>query len=175
METYNFPPFPAKGERRLFMPSSYTPNYNLNQWEPDDRGLHTDFNADNAAIDAVPAGKLDKTEVVSFKPDKDYTTSSFGRDLYVIDWDQIDRYIYFCHFREPDESKNITLKIYADRDNSREVSNLDLTMTAFLFVLLPWHYASRTLYGFVIADRILLQAAPQSGAVFIFTRRGRQR
>jgi len=55
METYNFPPFPAKGERRLFMPSNYTPNYQLNQWEADDRVLRTDFNADNEKIDAALA------------------------------------------------------------------------------------------------------------------------
>jgi len=35
------------------MPSNYTPNYNLNQWEADDRVLRTDFNADNAKIDAA--------------------------------------------------------------------------------------------------------------------------
>jgi len=35
------------------MPSSYTPNYNLNQWEASDRVLRTDFNSDNAKIDEV--------------------------------------------------------------------------------------------------------------------------
>lgn len=34
------------------MPINHTPNYNLNQWEPSDRVLRTDFNADNAKIDA---------------------------------------------------------------------------------------------------------------------------
>ena len=32
-----------------------TPNYNLNQWEPEDRVLRTDFNADNAKLDGVLA------------------------------------------------------------------------------------------------------------------------
>ena len=35
------------------MPANHTPNYNLNQWEPEDRVLRTDFNADNAKIDAA--------------------------------------------------------------------------------------------------------------------------
>jgi len=35
------------------MPSNFTSNYNLNQWEPDDRVLRTDFNADNTKIDAA--------------------------------------------------------------------------------------------------------------------------
>ncbi|WP_300347465.1 hypothetical protein [uncultured Oscillibacter sp.] len=41
------------------MPSSQTPNYNLNQWSKDDRVLMEDFNADNAKIDAALAGKAD--------------------------------------------------------------------------------------------------------------------
>lgn len=35
------------------MPTNHTPNYNLNQWERDDRILMDDFNTDNAKIDAA--------------------------------------------------------------------------------------------------------------------------
>ena len=35
------------------MASNYTTNYQLNQWEPTDQVLRTDFNADNAKIDAA--------------------------------------------------------------------------------------------------------------------------
>ncbi len=35
------------------MPSSYTPNYNLSQWEASDKVQRVDFNADNAKIDAA--------------------------------------------------------------------------------------------------------------------------
>ncbi|MCI9671974.1 MAG: hypothetical protein HFF49_10580 [Lawsonibacter sp.] len=35
------------------MPTKRTPNYNLSQWERDDRVLMEDFNADNAKIDAA--------------------------------------------------------------------------------------------------------------------------
>ncbi len=38
------------------MPSSQTPNYQLNQWSRDDRILMEDFNADNAKIDRALAG-----------------------------------------------------------------------------------------------------------------------
>ena len=41
------------------MPSSQTPNYNLNQWSKDDRVLMEDFNADNAKIDAAIGGLRD--------------------------------------------------------------------------------------------------------------------
>ena len=35
------------------MPTNHTPNYQLSQWERDDRILMEDFNADNAKIDAA--------------------------------------------------------------------------------------------------------------------------
>ena len=35
------------------MPSNYTKNYQLNQWEAEDKVVRTDFNADNAKIDAA--------------------------------------------------------------------------------------------------------------------------
>ena len=35
------------------MSTNHTTNYNLCQWEPDDKVLRTDFNADNRAIDAA--------------------------------------------------------------------------------------------------------------------------
>jgi len=35
------------------MASNYTPNYSLCQWEADDQVLRTEFNADNAKIDAA--------------------------------------------------------------------------------------------------------------------------
>ena len=40
------------------MPSSQTPNHQLNQWSRDDRILMEDFNADNAKIDAAIAEKV---------------------------------------------------------------------------------------------------------------------
>lgn len=41
------------------MPSRQTQNYHLNQWEPEDKVLRTDFNTDNEKIDDALAGKAD--------------------------------------------------------------------------------------------------------------------
>ena len=41
------------------MATNYTTNYQLNQWEPTDQVLRTDFNADNAKIDAALKGLRD--------------------------------------------------------------------------------------------------------------------
>ena len=40
------------------MAANQTTNYQLNQWEATDQVLRTDFNADNAKIDAALAGRL---------------------------------------------------------------------------------------------------------------------
>lgn len=40
-----------------------TEHYQLNQWEPTDKLSRTDFNADNAAIDAALAAKAEKSAV----------------------------------------------------------------------------------------------------------------
>lgn len=47
------------------MPTNHTPNYDLSQWEPSDKVLRTDFNADNAKIDAALAGKASAAAVDS--------------------------------------------------------------------------------------------------------------
>ena len=38
------------------MATNHTSNYQLNQWEPTDQVLRSDFNADNAKVDAALAG-----------------------------------------------------------------------------------------------------------------------
>ena len=38
------------------MATNQTTNYHLNQWEPTDQVLRTDFNADNAKLDTALAG-----------------------------------------------------------------------------------------------------------------------
>ena len=60
------------------MASNYTTNYRLCQWEPSDKVLRTEFNADNAKIDAaikavddrlttVAAGKVSTSELAALK------------------------------------------------------------------------------------------------------------
>ena len=45
------------------MASNYTTNYKLCQWEPSDKVLRNEFNADNAKIDAALATKVDRSVV----------------------------------------------------------------------------------------------------------------
>ena len=45
------------------MPTHQTEHYQLNQWEAEDKVLRTDFNADNAKIDAALAAKAEASAV----------------------------------------------------------------------------------------------------------------
>ncbi len=45
------------------MPTNKTPNYQLSQWERDDKVQMEDFNADNAKIDAALSGKAEASAV----------------------------------------------------------------------------------------------------------------
>ena len=47
------------------MASNYTTNYQLNQWEPTDQVQRTDFNADNAKIDAALKSQADSVSGLS--------------------------------------------------------------------------------------------------------------
>ena len=51
---------------------NHTPNYNLSQWDAEDKVLRTDFNADNAKIDAalsgLASGRADSPERCSSAP-----------------------------------------------------------------------------------------------------------
>ena len=49
------------------MASNYTRNYNLCQWAAEDKVLRTEFNADNAKIDAALAGKASQSAISSLQ------------------------------------------------------------------------------------------------------------
>ena len=46
------------------MATNYTTNYQLNQWEPTDQVLRTEFNADNAKIEAALTNKLGRSQLL---------------------------------------------------------------------------------------------------------------
>lgn len=73
----------------------HTEHYNLNQWELSDRILHTDFNNDNAILDAA-LWRLDQRSIVKLK--EIVTTSSAQQidlDVTDIDWNSY-RQVEIC-------------------------------------------------------------------------------
>ena len=73
------------------MASSYTENYGLCQWEPGDSFVRTEFNQDNARIDAALAGlagsRLGKSQVL-YTQTLEAVTSSITLDFSQLDWDE---------------------------------------------------------------------------------------
>lgn len=67
-----------------------TEHYQLNQWDAGDRVLRTDFNADNAVLDAALHGLAQRgvlTKLKSFTVDRTITgTASFDMDVGDIEW-----------------------------------------------------------------------------------------
>lgn len=49
------------------MPANHTEHYKLNQWNPEDKVLRTDFNADNVKLDAALAGKADASDLTALE------------------------------------------------------------------------------------------------------------
>ena len=58
------------------MAANQTTNYQLNQWEPTDQVLRTDFNADNAKVDAALAGKVDQAALDNLESAVDTLTGT---------------------------------------------------------------------------------------------------
>lgn len=64
-----------------------TPNYGLNQWEPADRILMEDFNADNTKIEAALDGKLGRSQLIRTVRDES-RTQTVKVDLSDVDWNE---------------------------------------------------------------------------------------
>ena len=65
-----------------------TSNYQLSQWDPEDRILRTDFNSDNAKIDAALVGRLGAAELIAETLVTEDFVTSLTVDLTEVDWDQ---------------------------------------------------------------------------------------
>ena len=70
-----------------------TTNYQLNQWDPEDRILRTDFNSDNQKIDAALKSQADALANTSiFTPIKEVVLNEISRNLQItledVDWNQ---------------------------------------------------------------------------------------
>ncbi len=132
------------------MASNYTTNYSLCQWQPTDQVQRTDFNADNAKLDAALAGKLGHAELI-----RTVTLEGGGSLLEValndIDWNEWEFVLLTMtdDLSAPDglhkvhlTLNNGTIPCY----NSADTGNI-ATMTGmpFLLMLLPLHDSSRQL------------------------------
>ena len=82
-----------------------TDQYELNQWDPTDRILREDFNADNLKIAAALAGMLDRTELLFSldPPGDDLDSSTFN--LTIIPWANWEFVLLHAFFKENESLK----------------------------------------------------------------------
>jgi len=131
------------------MPSNFTPNYQLNQWEPDDRVLRTDFNADNAKIDAALAGKMGvSTEAGRMYPTTGTFTGTASRIL-PFDWNKYEYITVVTEF-PAGVTNNGTISLTLSGD-SRPLATIPSENHAL--VLCPRHDSSRKITGLLLCSK----------------------
>jgi len=147
------------------MPSNYTPNYQLNQWEPDDRVLRTDFNADNLKIEAALtalSGKLGRMEIIKIQEPTAETVTGFFTRLSEISWDDWE-YVCTLVYYPPksDQTLSLWFQLEGDYDDVFPLTRFDdLSMSGHLLVLLPRHDGSQRAAGFVLSNRFIPFTCP---------------
>lgn len=128
-----------------------TEQYKLNQWDPEDRILREDFNADNLKIDAALAGKLGRLQVhyqrVSIGGGASAGMSSFS----VKDWNELE---YFIHFSRISKSQEETYGPCVLRLMGDDQPIATVPPSSYAVVLFPLHDAARTVSGLVLSKEL---------------------
>lgn len=153
-----------------------TKHLGLNQWDPTDRILRTDFNGDNAKIDAALAaleggpdsrvgalesalpGKLGRMEDIFLWESDGMEFSSGGGTscrFPAIGWDQWEYVCALIHFPNSTaaDEQIIQLSLNCSGDRSYKINSL--VVPGILLVLLPRHNAGARLAGFAISNRLV--------------------
>lgn len=129
-----------------------TDQYGLNQWEPTDRILMEDFNADNLKIAAALAGKMGRFEAI-YSDASERPTGSISTNPMVHNWNDWELYCYFFHVEiDPAELNNtIQLRFRCPIGETHENEIVARLPPASLLILLfPWHDENRMVEGLVI-------------------------
>ena len=138
------------------MATNHTEHYQLNQWEPGDKVLRTEFNEDNAKIDGALAAinrlqELDKVVMPT-------SGNNFKLNLKGIDWTKW-QYIG-ATIDIPGGKKGSDFPIYDCVINDNTVSghcSAGSTLARFnpyalLLILLPFHDPKRAVKGIYLGD-----------------------
>lgn len=103
-----------------------TENYALNQWNPEDRILRTDFNADNAKIDAAIAGVRDANcQIKLMHLTLEENTQEFDLDLSELDLTKFLSLTLYAFFKTGSQSSGLNMRcnhisdeVYGSEGNS---------------------------------------------------------
>ena len=136
------------------MATNYTTNYQLNQWEPTDQVLRTEFNADNAKIEAALTNKLGRSQLLqTITPE--HNASSVRISLESMNWNDWEVVLVHAHCTgvSNNTDKLLTCGVCDGRKSaycSAGSSLLQCPPSPVLLVLLPRHDASRNVLAFYV-------------------------
>ena len=138
------------------MATNQTTNYQLNQWEPTDQVLRTDFNADNAKIDATLAvlGHAQVLDAVTLAQ----ANNSFGFDISGIDWTACQMLLISVDVPENSITRimpwvcNLNQNTVSGHGSGSSSNFLRFGPASFLIALLPFRQPQQNVLGIVIGD-----------------------
>jgi len=139
------------------MPSNYTPNYKLNQWEADDRVLRTDFNADNVKIDAALETLAAKGHTVQLRaiPSISHGLSSSVLGLTGTPWSNLETYTIVLRFPTDFQDEDQLLVALTGNDGTH-YNIATFPPESCAVVLWPRHDAARKVSGLLICKSPML-------------------
>lgn len=140
-----------------------TEHLELNQWDPTDRIMRTDFNADNAKIDAAlagltaaQAGSAGKLELIRDHPANGGAaySLSMGINFNWADWDAI--YMILRYPQDVEGANNTAaIRLGLGITDSKTWYSPNLSQPGYLAVFFPRHDDSANASGFLISDRFI--------------------
>lgn len=128
-----------------------TEQYSLNQWDPADRILREDFNADNVKIAEALAGKLGRLQVIYQRASIGGGASAGMWSFNAKDWNQLEYFIFFSRVSKSQEETYGPCVIRLEGD-SQPIATVP--PSSYAVVLFPLHDAARAVSGLVLAKEI---------------------
>ena len=143
------------------MASNYTTNYGLCQWEPGDNFVRTEFNQDNAKIDAalgaLAAGRLERSQVIKTVTNPT-SINNVTIDVSDLDWNEWEYVAFtFSHsvLTSSGEGKHFYVDLNAGGMNGNSNGTNYFLRTSplpFFALFLPRHSAANTVQALCIGD-----------------------
>ena len=138
------------------MASNHTTNFELCQWQADDQVKRTDFNEDNAKIDAALSalGKAERSQTVTLGPYE----NGFEFDLSDIDWSRTQFIAIFADI--PHDNSDQTPPFVCVVNNSQVASHSTASTNHFalfypcpiLLLLMPFRCPERPVEGIYLGN-----------------------
>ena len=123
-----------------------TDQYKLNQWDPTDRILREDFNADNLKLDAALAGKIGKMKVLWTLPRGSHFGG--GTTLAVLHMEQYEYSAIIAEFLPDDIDPSKTLEIKLGGKKT-----VTFPMQNFILLFFPHHNLASPYRCLLLCDK----------------------